>query len=279
MKKLLSLLLCALLCAPALASSVPAAFVPVGEICPVSPDAQTDLDGDGLVEEIEYTVEYNEDTGVSSFRLVIGSSQLDGEGDNLTGLIHAYRPEGLDEVILFLSDYGMSDDDWSHVFSYRQGEFRYLGGVGCMPWDLRVSSPLLLTGTARGSILHTWFRPADYVIAASYEEPSYDFRASAICEMPRSEYPMGAIVTVKQDIPLQISRTNPDLAYVLKAGDRAVIAATDDIEWLYIAPLSPSYEYERTAGWLRTEIGGYSALIDGESVSTFDLFDGLFYAD
>jgi len=279
MKKLLILLLCALLCVPALASSVPAAFVPVGQLCPLSPDAQTDLDGDGEVDKIEYTVEYDEETGSSPFRLVIGTSQLDGEGDDLTGQIWAYRPEGIDDVLLFLADRGMSDDDWSHVYSYYQGEFRYLGGVGCMPEDLAVTAPNLLTGTARGSILHTWFRPADYVIAANYEEPSYARRATAICEMPRSEYPMGTVVTLRRDLDLQVSRTNSSHAYTLRAGEKAVIVSTDDIEWLYIVPLRPSYEFERTAGWLHTLIGGYSVSIDGDEISTYDLFDGLFYAD
>lgn len=279
MKKLLALLLCALLCAPALASSVPSAVVPVGQLLPILADVETDLDGDGDVDQIEYSVEYNEETGSSTFCLVIGASQLNGEGDDLTGEIWAYRPDGIDDVLLFLADRGMSDDDWSHVYGYYQGEFRYLGGVGCMPEDLAVAAPNLLTGTARGSILHTWFRPADYVISANYEEPSYARRATAICEMPHSEYPMGTLVTLKRDLDLQVSRTNASHAYTLKAGDKAVIVSTDDIEWLYIVPLNPSYEYERTAGWLHTEIGGYSATIGGEEVSTYDLFDGLFYAD
>jgi len=45
-------------------------------------------------------------------------------------------------------------------------------------------------------------------------------------------------------------------------------------------PDKHEYSTEETgAGWLRTEIGGYSVVLDGQEIWTSEVFDGLFYAD
>lgn len=240
-----------------------------------------DLDADGVAEQIRYGVREQEESGVWEYRLVVGQTQLDGEGIYLTGRLHALRTDSsAQEVLLFLSDYGWSDDDTSYVYSYCGGSFRYLGVIPAMPWELRFTEEGMLSGSVRASILHTWFRPADFVLCTAYSDEDFSTRISHIAEMPRDLYPMGVEVTVLRDLPLVVSRTNPAHALTIKAGERALIVATDDIEWLYIVPTEVDWSVsEYGAGWLHTEIGGYSAVINGETIDTQALFDGLFYAD
>ncbi|MBQ3222811.1 MAG: hypothetical protein IJB41_04260 [Clostridia bacterium] len=282
MKKLLLVLcLSLLLLIPAVSVAEQAYSLPLGQVFELTSGMQIDLDGDGSVETVKYAHKYNEETGASAYRLIAGSSQVDGEGVDMTGRIHALRLDnGADDALLLVSDYGWSDDDTTYVYSYYHGELSYLGQIFMMPWEITVNADGTLTGSARGSILHTWFRPCDLIVCTAYSAEDEAVLTNGVVEMPRDLYPMGTKVTALRDIPLCISRTNTGYARTLKAGESAWIVATDDIEWLYIVPEEYDWsEYEFASGWLRTDIGGYSATIGGESVPTYELFEGLFYAD
>lgn len=278
----LVLVLCLLLSSVACAQTAASA---ADVLCPdtvteLSDGALIDLDVDGIAEQIRYTVEEDPETGASAYTLLVGNAQMNGEGVSMTGRLHALRVSGAQDVLLLLSDYGWSDDDMTYIFSYYQGDLSFLGEIPTMPWKLSVNADGTLTGRVRGSILHTWFRPADFVLCTAYCEPDMALRTTGIVEMPRDLYPMGTKVTLLRDLPLCVSRTNDSPALTLRAGDTAFIAATDDIEWLYIVPDSHEYLTSETgAGWLRTDLGGYSASVNGQSVTTYELFEGLFYAD
>jgi len=283
MKKIfLVLVLCLLLpaLAPAqVADNAPASLLP-GTVTELFDGSIIDLDGDGIAEEIRYGVKTNDEYGTSDFRLVVGNTQIDGEGVSLTGRIHALRMPGMQDALVLLSDYGWSDDDITYIYSYCNGDLSFIGEICTMPWKLTVNADGTLTGSVRASILHTWYRPADFVLSANYTEPEMTLRTNGVLEMPRDLYPMGTKVTLLRDVPQCLSRTNDSPALTLRAGDSAWIVATDDIEWLYIVPDKHEYSTEETgAGWLRTEIGGYSVVLDGQEIWTSEVFDGLFYAD
>ena len=284
MRKFFSLLLALALLCPAMAFAEPAALEE-GVLTELFDGDVIDIDGDGVAETIGFTTVENESEGNTSFRLTIGKVQLDGEGDWLTGRLHALRmPESAsDDTLFFVSDYGMSDDDLSYVFSYYQGQIASAGAVGTMPWDLAVTGPKTLSGQVRGRILCTWWRPCEYVLGVtSGTDEEYNWvgrRVLSIAEVPKSEYAMGFHVTVTRDLPLQVSRTNPSLACVVPAGSSAIIAATDDIEWLYIQPTARNWEYDFAGGWLRVADYGYKASVGGETIQTAELFTGLLYAD
>lgn len=90
---------------------------------------------------------------------------------------------------------------------------------------------------------------------------------------------MGFGVTTTRALDLQVSRTNDATACVVPAGARINIVATDDIEWLYIAPFERNWDYDFPGGWFHVLDHGYTALVNGEYIETMALFPGLLYAD
>lgn len=255
--------------------------LPLEVIVELADGQKIDLDGDGQAEEISFVCQNNDES--STYRLAVGESAYDGEGMYLAERLHAVRmTEYSREALLFVSDYGMSDDPTNYVFSYQNGGLRYIATIDTMPWNLSVTGENTLSGVVRGSILQTWYRPCVYVVSRGFfEEGDRMFTRSVyISEMPLSEYPMGTAVTVNQELALQVSPTNGDTACVLPAGSKAVIVSTDDAEWLYIEAVEPDYgEYEYAGGWLRVYQFGFEAELNGERVQTGDLFTGLLYAD
>ena len=284
MRKLFCLLIVLALLLPAAAFAEPKVLED-GVITELFDGDLIDLDGDGAAEKIGYSVTENPNDGTSSFRLTIGKTQLDGDGDWLTGRLHALRLPGhaSEDILLFISDYGMSDDDVSYIFSYYQGKISRVGLVETMPWDMSVSGPNTLAGRVRGSILCTWWRPCEYVFGItngmSDEGEWIGRRVASVEEIPKSEYPMGFYVTVNRTITLQISRTNSGIARKIPAGSKVTIVATDDIEWIYIMPVERDWNWDYAGGWLRLDDYGYSATVNGESVETMELFSGLLFAD
>ena len=127
----------------------------------------------------------------------------------------------------------------------------------------------------------TWHRPADYVIATGLYYSEDEVKITyALAEVPRDLYPLGAQVTLKRDLPLMVSRTDDEVAMTLQAGESAVVAATDDVCWIYIVPEKYADDCLYTGGWVRMPADGFAEiLVDGESVPAYDVMDGLLYAD
>lgn len=255
------------------AQNVPSAL-PVGQISELFDGQSIDLDGDGRAEKIGFRFESDDDTGTSAFVLSVADAQISGSGDAMTGRLHAMPLPSTGEALLFLSDYGPSDDDTSHVFVYSQDCLRAIGTIGTMPWDLAVSGANTLSGVRRASVLCTWKRECDYVICTSFDAENGQMHAVALHEMPRSEYAAGMQATLLRALPLQRSRTDDTVTCTLSAGSSVCIVATDDIEWIYIVS-SDGCE----AGWLCLNADDFGCTLDGETVFTYDIFDGLLYAD
>ncbi len=259
----------------------PADTIPVGQIIELFDGDVYDLDGDSIPEKISfetYMVDYE-----SMFTLTIGSITLDGKGDDLTGRLHAVKMSPYtDDCLILISDYGMSSDDTTYFYSYMDGDLSPAGTIATMPWDLTVTGQNTFTGIVRSFYLQTWSRPCDYVITNKGffdEDDRYFSRSVSVNEVPRSVYAMGTLVTVTRDIDLQVSITNPAVCSGIKAGEQAILAASDDIEWLYIERVESDWNYDAQGGWFRTDIGGWSCIVNGEKVETGELFEGLFYAD
>lgn len=273
--------------------------LPVGEFTllsqrmPYDPEAptegeffsgQVDLDGDGAPEQISYT--YSEQDYIYSYRLTVnGMEGMRDDAMYLTGELGAVRFEGVDGAFLLVADNGASDDPMSYIYHYVSGEngasLDDLGTVDAFASAMTVTGRNTFTTYVRADTLFTWYRPADFVIGTGYhwDDAGNLTMSYGVAEVPRDLYSVGAHVTLKVDLPLMTSRTDATVCRTLHAGEEAVVAATDDKEWYYIAAPTDNYETPE-GGWFRIDADSFADVLVGDTgMSGMDVFDGLLYAD
>lgn len=256
------------------------AELPMKTLVGIDPSgASIDLDGDGTADAISLTESM--DAGGETYQLTVNGQTLSGTGDGLNGMLYAMRLSEADRAYLLVSEDGPSDDPANYVYRYREGKLEFCGVFGAWAGTVAITDEGF-SATVRGRVIQTWFRRADFIITDnSYFDDAtgeYVTAPPALVEVPRDVYAMGTVVTLKKDITLQISRQNEAEALMIKAGEQAVIVATDDVEWLYIQALAEDNSGDYNAGWLRLK-DAWDVELGGETVSTMDLFSGLFYAD
>ena len=280
------------------AVEAPAQTLPTGEFAllseraPYDPNApaegpffcgQIDLNGDGALEEICYS--YSEQDYIYSYRLTVNGMEA-GRDDAfyLTGELGAVRFAGVEGAFLLVADNGASEDPTSYIYHYVSGEtgasLDFLGTVDAFASDMTVTGRNTFATYVRAGTLFTWYRPADFVIGTGYhwDDEGNLAMSYGVAEVPRDLYSVGAHVTLKVDLPLMTSRTEETVCRTLRAGEEAVVAATDDREWYYIS--APTEDYETSeGGWFRLSEDGFGVLINGAEMGGWDVFDGLLYAD
>ena len=278
MKKLLSLLLCALLIA--LPLSVNAESASNGPV-QIENGATLDLDGDGTDEPIAFAEERDE-YGDGKFTLTVGSSTVSQENCiSLGGELYAFSltHPGSDTpwgTLLMPFEYGPSDDPVSYCYLYTDGTLYSIGTIEALPTSMNLNGELIET-TVRCDILGTWGRAAAYKIAYGYSMNGEEYVSTyAICEIPRDIYPMGLIAETKIDLPLQASRTDDTVSGTIAAGEKIVFAATDNLHWVYATSLDGT-----VSGWFYGDYSDYPATIrvSGKTVNADDAFADLMYAD
>lgn len=218
-----------------------------------------DLDGDGTVETINYQVTSPEG---NHFDLKIGEAEIAGSGDQMTGRIYAMSIDG-ETVQLLLEDLGGTAGTYSHMYVYRQGDLAPAGMLTGEISALRVD-PERQQVTAVGSSQ----------IFQSYNlEKDFTLEDGVLTEVPRAFYAMGNEVTLRKSISLQGSSGNYSYTMTLEEGSRLIVLGTDNRQWVCLQDTETGAE-----GWLEVPEGEFGQiLVDGESVSAQDYFDGLYY--
>lgn len=241
--------------------------------------ASIDLDGDGTPETVTYELT-GEDYDVGTLTVTAGDAELQVETYAGMDKLYAGRlKDDVDDVFLLVGEHGPSDDPYAYILRYSDGALTNIGGIPALPEDIAINGDVL-TATVRANAIQTWFRESDFVIARlmrfdeDYNQLPDEYY---VAESPRATYPMDTAVVLKRDVPLTLTPSG-GAEFTLKAGERAILTATDDLTYVYVVPV------DRAAhDWLP---GGYLALsdyinvvIDGEAVMAGDVFDGLIFAD
>lgn len=218
-----------------------------------------DLDGDGTMETINYQVA---DPEGNHFDLKIGEAEIAGSGDQLTGNIYAMSIDG-ETLQILLEDLGGDAGAYSHMYVYQQRELEPAGTLTGETTSLRVDTErqqVTAVGTSQ--------------IFQSYNlEKDFTLEDGVLTEIPRSFYAMGNEVTLRRSLSLQGS--NGDLSYTLtlEEGSRLIVLGTDNRQWVCLQDTESGAE-----GWLQVPEGEFGQiLVEGESVSAQDYFDGLYY--
>ncbi len=277
MRKILCLMLALLLFIPGVAF----AELEKGVMTKLELASAVDLDGDGSTDTVSLSVtpedeEYPEDA--VTFTLTVNGLSVEGAGYALTGELYAARLDnGYDSVLLFVPENGMSSDYACSVFLYEDEKLVAVGGIPSPAEKITVFEETL-TGVIRGHALQTWFHPGEYILCRDYGySEEYTPHDPVLMEAPRASYPVGTIVTLKKDIALTLTPHTDEEVMVLHAGDTAALTATDDMSWIYLAPIAPGAYYDYAGGY--TAIRDFAVMTTEGFVEGADVLDGLCYAD
>lgn len=241
-----------------------------GKVTPVESGASCDLNGDGTTELITYEV-HNDDTGETEtyVKLTVGNQEVTIDGWYMDETVYLLKVQYNTYLLVF--DYGPSDDPETH-FIYLDGDgmLQDAGSILADPTDMVVNRGVI-TGSVRGSVLYTWYHDADYMIASNIMEGG----TRHIVNLPRPLYAMSLVVKAKVDIPLYAQQSGDSVALTIKAGDTAILSGSDDKHWIYVTD-----QDGENGGWLA--VGGeygIDLIVNSQTMSGSDVFDGLLFAD
>jgi hypothetical protein len=194
-----------------------------------SPDVITleaDFDGDKKVDSAEiifFVDEAHDYYETCSVR--IGSSLVEALGEVLPGAASVVDIDRNDQWCeIAIPDETMSGVGCVYLLRYLRGQVRIVGHVqGRKPV---IDGSGTIRTTCRGNILCTWFYPSEY---------RWSDDAGAFAEIPPAFKPMNIKVTLKTDLDVCESPLFPFRAKsTIKAGTRAIIDLTDDVQWCRI---------------------------------------------
>ena len=282
----LALAFCAL---PALAE--PTEGLMPWTIAPLDGDLTADFDNDDTTETFHFVSsldEYND----GDFMLAVGSAAVMKENccyleDKVYMMRVGWSGVGLTEedyhaTLFMVPEYGMSDDPYTYCYLYAGGKLIDVGGIPSVPNGFIVDP---LTGTIttnqRAAMVGTWSREADYILASGvhWDEETYDVELYYhLVEVPRPIYSFGMIVSLKEELPLLASQTDRVFSGILtpEANERVILAASDDVRWLYVTSLDG-----QTAGWVKMgNVDWMTRITVGdEEMDVNDVFGDIIYAD
>lgn len=246
--------------------------------------ATGDFDGDGNEETVAFSADRDE-YGDGSFTLTVGETTF--TKDSCVGLsdeLYAasipynayYEGDGVMGTLFMAFEYGPSDDPVSYCYFYTDGTLYDAGTIEALPTAMGFSGREIYT-TQRSDLLGTWSRPATFMLAYGYSMEGDEYQSSyRMAEVPQDVYAMGLIAKTKAELPLQVSRTDDASAGAIAAGAKIVLAATDNLHWVYAES-----EDGQTRGWFYVDASDYPTMVrvNGEMTSADEVFDNLMYAD
>ncbi len=243
-----------------------------------------DFDGDETPEtlRVNWTLDEYDDGG---FLIMVGNQGFSTEFCvGLVPQVYAMRVgygERYYATLFMINEYGPSDDPLTYCFLYAYERFYDVGRIPALAEDISADKNGLLTAQVRASMIGTWDRPADYMLAWGISDADDDWTISyRLAEVPRAVYPMHMLVSLKCDLSLSSSVYEERGDVVLKAGTTVILAASDDVSRLYIVEADGT-----NAGWAAMrhfdseEIWGDCIRVNGRYLSADDVFEGIFYAD
>lgn len=208
---------------------------------------------------IEFFINYGEN-GYDHFKIQIGEVSITSTGDHLTGDFQVIKLS--DQLaVMAVTEVGPSGDDATSYFFYKgSGMIGFMGKLPGLVENTIYNGDGTLTTKKRGELLQTWFYDAAYRVNNTN---GFEF-------VPADLYEMNTSVTLLKDLPILKSRIDHSVVKVLKAGETAVIKASDDVAWCLISG------EDGTEGWF--EVSGLDKIVALEKPAN-EVFEGLSYAD
>ena len=257
---------------------------------PIEDGTTFDFDSDGTEETYSFTTDLNEYRD-GRFSLSVGEAAVSRDDCILlaedvyvmyigwTGY-GDWTDDSYYAALFMIPEQGMSDDPYTYCYLYVNGKLFDVGGIPSMPESMTVDRQRgMITTRIRAAMIGTWSRPADYILASGYswdEEADIYESYYRLTEVPRPIYPFGMIVTLRQELPLMASQTDRIFSATLEADQQVILAASDDVRWLYVTSMDGA-----TAGWVRmSRVDWEQRITVGDrDVAVDDVFGNILYAD
>lgn len=215
-----------------------------------------DLNGDGIVDIIRFGCVKGGDT----FSLVINNSAITGNGSTLDGYYKIVDIDSTDHIKeISISESGPSNDYATQFYYYDGQNICSLGKIEGSH-EVKIDGSGIVRTQTRGGILHTWFYPDSYKLSEDHTLEHID----------QDLYVMNCMVTMRESLPLQKARGDPEVIVVLAPGEVVKILATDNKEWCLVE------NSKGIKGWFAVD--GYDK-IRGINKHGHEVFYGLSYAD
>lgn len=238
-------------------------------------EVKVDLDGDGVLESLQYKVrEQQNDFGANNGEVtnveermkffINGKERLTAENAEGELLLEAPSKEfiivDIDEKddykeIVFI-DEGPSADYTTTYFRYDHGKLIYLG----MTYDDRngVLGDGKIISSERASILQTW-----------WIDKVYELKNNILQEVPQELYETDFVVGLLREVPIYQEKDEMSETFTVKEGEKIRLLGTDNISWIAIET------QDGRKGWIK--IDEYST-IHSVGLDALEVFEGLCYA-
>ena len=220
-----------------------------------------DMDGDGKAEKISiYSTPGNSITyDYEDYILKIGNAQRNCFGENLNNYIFAYSPDG-SQIILALYEDGPSGDPMSTLYTYADGEIKY---VGSFADDIRgcLLKNGVIYGEERHDVIQTDRTNADWKIDQNGQlnritHDTYDF-------LTQND------IVLKESLPVHSTPDKNSESHMLKPQVVKFLRTDSTFSWVYVEGA------DGDGGWFE---------VDGSQVKelgkiSIDVFDELQFYD
>jgi hypothetical protein len=203
-------------------------------------EACFDLNGDGTIDTVTAVFPVGDYGRSGPFSVTVGGSTYEEHGEGLHGTMDIVDIDITDAYKeIAIPEDGPSDDYSTYLFWFDGQVLRYMGSVpGVRP---SIDGSGKIHSYSRGHVLQTWFFPADYAISADH----------SIYMVHQDLYPMGTMVKLLRDFPLQGERSDDSVSFVAGRGDSAVVISSDNHDWCLLQTS------DGQKGWFRCCRGGF----------------------
>jgi hypothetical protein len=221
----------------------------------------TDVNGDGIVDTVALTFIADEYAG--SYNLEINGFSIVSDYEELIpdfDIVDIDSADKFKEIAIYES--GPSDDPATTYYFFDGTRIVKMGKIeGNRNYEyFRLDGKGKISTMTRGSILHTWYYPDEYLLTKDH----------MLKNVPKDLYIMNARLTVKREFLLQKSRTDPAISIKLKVGEKITIVSSDNVTWCLVKNSKGKY------GWFSMEY--YDKVMETDT-SGKGIFDGLLIAD
>lgn len=231
----------------------------------------TDLNGDGVTENITIAINGNSIEGTSTVITASGSS-ITFPGTNPEGFFGIVDIDIADhEKEIAVSDFGPSGDLTTGFYRFDGSVLRHVGTVQGTYDTIVFPGNGMLTTTTRANILQTWFYADTFALGTDHTLVHVDQDVYLIDPTATEAH-----LTMLQDLPLRTDTSSvsaTSIVTTLKKGESVTFVGCAKEDWCKFQSATG------TAGWIAIEEFDTIIKIDGTRVIAGEVFAGLSNAD
>jgi len=165
---------------------------------------------------------------------------------------------------IVISDYGPSNDDFSHIFRFDGKKIIYVGGISGLYSGIEFLGNGELITVQRASILQTWFFSQKYTVSEKHI-------IEAVTEDLYIPLHIETRYFMLTDLPLYTQRDEDSSTFIIKQTSIVTFTAHDNTEWIQVTLT------DGQIGWFKVK--DYMTIVTDDEIPAYDVFFMLSFAD